>query len=301
VSQPADALEPTLTALDPTERAFVLGSTVLGLGVDGAAALAPPASERCAAALRMLARVPRDQKAARIGQLARELGAAFPPAVEVVHPSWLPKTLAAEPSDFLPALVVGAPPAVRQAVGEVMQSRQAEGEASNPASLSPELAAELRRVVFASLRYVFASARGPIGAVLERSGAGAAGEIRRLGARSLGASLAGSPSEVIARAMAVVGSEYASDLRDAAQRVDDVGRREGESDVKAAATDPATTADERLQWIGSRALIRLARGESEEVRRALALRMPRSLGKQLLVANGPSEAAKPDRRAGGKP
>jgi hypothetical protein len=297
---PSDALDPALAALDPTERAFVLGSTVLGLGAEVARALAAPSSERCAAALSTLARVPRDQKAARIGQLARELGAPFPPAVDMVHPSWLPKALAAEPSDFLPALAQGGPPAVRQSVGEVMQARQAEGEAVTPANLHPELAAELRRVVFATLRHVFATTDGPLAGLLERSGAHALGEIRRLGARSLGASLAGSPTEVLARAMAVVGSAYAADLRHAAERGDDPGRRAAEGDVKAAAGDPATTPEERLEHIGYQALLRLARHESEEVRRAVALRMPRHLGKQLLAAAAP-EAAKPQRGGGRKP
>jgi hypothetical protein len=297
VNQKADGLDPALAALSPTERAFVLGSTVLGLGPEGPGVLAPPSGERCAAALKTLARVPREQKAARIAQLARELGAPFPPAVEVVHPSWLPKALAAEPTDFLPALVVGAPPAVRQAVGEVMQARQGESEAANPASLSPELAAELRRVVFASLRHVFATTSGPLAAVLERSGPGLLDEVRRLGARSLGASLVGSPFEVIARAMAVVGSNYATDLRQAAENADDVRRRAGEGDVKAAAADPVTSAEERLERIGFQAVLRMARGEGEEVKRALALRMPRNLGKQLLAAGPPApEPAKPSRK-----
>jgi hypothetical protein len=298
---PSDALDPTLAALDPTERAFVLGSTVLGLGGDGARVLASPSAERCGAALSTMARVPRDQKAARIGQLARELGAPFPPAVDLVHPSWLPKALAAEPSDFLPALALGGPPAVRQAVGEVMQSRQADEEPGTPATLSPELAAELRRVVFATLRHVFATSDGPLAGVLERSGPNMLIEIRRLGARSLGASLAGSPAEVLARAMAVVGSAFAVDLREAAEQVEDRLRREAEADVKAAARDPASTPEERLERIGHQALLRLARHESEEVRRAVALRMPRHLGKQLLTPAVVPEPAKPLRGAGGRP
>ncbi len=299
MSQPADALDPTLAALDPTERAFVLGSTVLGLGPENAAVLAGPAGERCAAALRTLAKVPRDQKAGRIGQLARELGAAFPPAVEIVHPSWLPKALAAEPSDLLPALVVGASPSVRQAVGEVMQSRRAEGELANPATLSPELAAELRRVVFASLRHVFAACQGPLAAVLERTGPGALQEVRRLGARSLGASLAGSPHEVLARAMAVVGGSFAGDLRQSAEAADPAARREGEADVKAAAADAAATSEERLERIGHRAMLRLARAQDDEVKRAVALRLPRELGKHLLGTGAAAEGAQGGRRGAG--
>jgi hypothetical protein len=300
VSQAADGLDPTLQALDPAERAFVLGSTVLGLGPENAGRLAPPAGERCAAVLQAIARIPREQKAARIAQLARELGAPFPPAVEVVHPSWLPKALAAEPSDFLPALVAGAPPAVRQAVGEVMQARRAEGEPANPASLSPELAGELRRVIFGSLRHAFATTSGPLAPVLERSGPGSLLEVRRLGARALGASLGGSPPEVIARAMAVVGGTYAGDLRQAAERVDETSRREGEADVRAAASDPASTSEERLERIGFRAVVRLARKESDEVKRALALRLPRDLGKQLLSGGDGSDALKAGRGPGKK-
>ncbi len=294
MAQNAPALDPTLTALEAAERGFVLGSTVLGLGPDGAGVLAAPARDRCAAALKALARGPREQKAARIGQLARELSAPFPQSVEMVHPSWLVKPLAAEPSDFLPALVVGAPPGVRHAVGEVMQAR-GEGEPDIPATLTTELAAELRRVIFAPLRHVFTSASGPVGALLERSSAGMLNDLRRLGARSLGASLASSPPEVVARAMAVVGSAYAADLREAAQTVDSGPRREGEADVRAAAAEPVNSAEERLEKIGFYALKRLARGESPEVRRALALRLPRGLGKQLL-ADSPPEPAVEGRR-----
>ena len=42
-------------------------------------------AERCAAALQTLATLPRERKATRLGQLARELGAPFPPAVELCH------------------------------------------------------------------------------------------------------------------------------------------------------------------------------------------------------------------------
>jgi hypothetical protein len=286
VAQNAGGLDPTLTALQVAERGFVLGSTVLGLGADAARALAGPARERCAAALSTLAKVPRDQKAARIALLARELSAPFPPWVEVVHPTWLAKPLAAEPSDFLPALVVGAPPGVRQAVGEVMQAR-GEGEPPAAVTLAPELAAELRRVIFAPLRHVWATTSGPLAPLLERGSPGMLGELRRLGARSLGASLAGSPPEVVARAMAVVGSAYAADLREAARTGDSGSRHEGEWDVKAAAQEPVTSAEERLEKIGFFALKRLARDESAEVKRALALRLPRSLGKELLTENEP--------------
>jgi hypothetical protein len=294
VADNAGGLDPTLTALQVAERGFVFGSMVLGLGPEGAKALAPPARERCVAALTMLARVPRDQKAARIALLARELSAAFPPWVEIVHPSWLAKPLAAEPSDFLPALVVGAPPGVRQAVGEVMQAR-GEGEPASPVTLAPELAAELRRVIFAPLRHIAASANGPLALLLDRTSAGMLSELRRLGARSLGASLASSPPEVVARAMAAVGSAYASDLREAAQTVDTAQRREGEADVKAASAEPVSSAEERLEKVGFHALKRLARGESPEVKRALALRLPRSLGKELL-SEAPEPPAEPRRK-----
>jgi hypothetical protein len=284
VSQDGE-LDPSLTALDLVERGFVLGSTVLRLGPDGAAPLTAPAQGHCTAALKTLARAPRDKKIAHIAQLARELGAPFPPAVEIGHPSWLRGHLDVEPSDLLPALIAGAPPALRSAAGEVMQSRRGQGddEPAAAATLSPELAAELRRVVFAPLRHVFASASGPMGALLGRSSQGALFEMRRLGARSLGASLASSPSVILARAMAVVGDSFASDLRQAAESVDDASRREAEADVKAAASDPATTAEERLERIGFQALRRFARGASTEVKRALALRLPRNLGEQLLA------------------
>ena len=151
-------------------------------------------------------------------------------------------------------------------------------------------------MIFAPLRHVWATTSGPLAPLLERSSAGMLGELRRLGARSLGASLASSPPEVVARAMAVVGSAYAADLGEAARTGDTGSRHEGEADVKAAAGEPVTSAEERLEKVGFFALKRLARDESADVKRALALRLPRSLGKELLTDNNEPPPEPPRRK-----
>ena len=62
--------------------------------------------------------------------------------------------------------------------------------------------------------------------------------------------------------------------------------------MKAAASDPAASAEERLERIGFQALVRLVRGESTEVKRAVALRLPRELGKQLLHEEAPGRSSR---------
>jgi hypothetical protein len=200
-----------------------------------------------------------------------------------VHASWIRKALAAEPSDLLPALVAGAPPAAREAVAEITAARAREGAPIEPVVLVPEIATELRRFAFGGLVPPLPDAGPQVAPLLELTPVQLIFEVRRLGARSLGASLASAPMDIRARAMAGVGPALADDLRVASSTADRSARHEGEADVKAAAAEgPAGAVEERLEAIGISALERLLRPESLEVHRALALRLPARLGRKLL-------------------
>jgi hypothetical protein len=249
-----------------------------------AALLTPPEGEQCEAALQTLGTLPREAKAARIGQLARELGAPYPAALDQVHSSWLRKALATEPSDLVGALVAGAPPSARLAAAEILSARAREGNVAEPLTLIPEIAIELRRFVFGALASSTPPSGPTIAPLLACSPSELLLEVRRFGARSLGASLASAPVDVKARAMAGVGPALAEDLREATRNADNVRRFEAESDVKAASAATGAAVEERLELIGISALDRHLRAESVDVRRALAVRLPSRLGKRLLPA-----------------
>ncbi len=278
-------MEAIFGALSAEGRGFVLGATLLGLEDDAAALLADPEGAPCRTALAALYKLPREGKAIRLGQLARELGAPYPPALEQVHGSWIRKTLAAEPSDLVGALVAGAPPAAREAANEVLTARQREGRVAEPVTLVPEVATELRRLIFGAIAPANPAAGPAIAPLLELDNDDLMFEVRRLGARSLGASLSTAPVDIRARAMAGVGPRLAEDLREAAATADKVRRYEGEQDVKAASDGPGGTVEERLELIGISHLDRKLRPESLEVRRALAARMHARVGRRLLPAS----------------
>jgi hypothetical protein len=269
-------------SLTVEERGFVLGATLLGLGLEGAAALADPS--RCAAALTALAGFDRASKATRLGMLAREIGSPYPVGFDQLHRSWLQKLLALEPLDLIPALVAGGPEAAREAAGRLFSAKTAEGTPPPGLRLPPELLAELRRLVFSCAPEVRATPASPeLAALLSLSGRSFLAELRRLGARSLGASLAAAPVEVTARAMAAVGHVLADELRRAAESAELDERRQAELDVMAAAAEPGSTVEDRLEGTGFHAVRRKLAGESFEVRRALALRMPVRFGERLLA------------------
>ena len=272
-------------SLTVEERGFVLGATLLGLGPEAGNALAGDQGSACSTALKTLSRLDRERKATRLGHLARELGAPYPLGFDQLHRSWVQKLLAQEPLDLIPALVAGGPPAAREAAGRLFAAWTSDGPPPPGLRLPPELLAELRRLVFSSSAEVRATAANPeLAPLLDLAGRPFLEELRRLGARSLGASLAAAPVEVTARAMAAVGHALSEELRRASETADEGERRGAEADVKAAAAEPGSTVEDRLESTGFHALCRKVRSESPEVRRALALRMPARLGERLLAA-----------------
>jgi hypothetical protein len=271
-------------ALTVEMRGFVLGATLLGLDEEGPPRLTEPASQGCAAAVTMLTRLPREAKSARLGQLARDLGAPYPAGLEMVHSHWIRRALASEPSDLLTSLVAGAPPGVREAAAEILAARARDGRPGDPLVLVPEVATELRRLVFKSFTAPAPAASVAAAPLLALTPAELLFEVRRLGARVLGASVAKAPIDVRARAMAAVGVALAQELRDAAETADKATRAEAEADLKATADATGGTVEERLERMGIAALERRLRDETAELRRALAVRLPLRLGRRLLPA-----------------
>ena len=277
------SVESIFGALTAETRGFVLGATLLDLEDATAGQLTAPDADQCTAALQTLRKLPREAKAARIGQLARELGAANPAALETVHPSWLGRVLDREPSDLVTALVAGAPPSAREAAAAILAARARAGRPAESVTLLPEMATELRRLVFGGIAARVPLSSPAVAPLFQGSADQLVRDVRRLGARALGASLATAPLDVKARAAAGVGPGFADDFRDAARTADNRLRDEGETDVRMAnAKGPTGAVEERLELIGISALDRKLRRESAEVRRALAVRLPWRLGHHLL-------------------
>jgi hypothetical protein len=282
------SVEAVFGALSVEMRGFVLGATLLGLDEAGPPLLTEPAADACAAAVAALTRLPRDAKSARLGQLAREMGAPFPAGLELVHSQWLRRALAAEPSDLLAPIVAGAPPGVREAANEVMVARgrdARDGWGGDPVVLVPELATELRRLAFMAFTGPPPVATVAAAPFVALSPPELLKEVRRLGARVLGASVAKAPMDVRARAMAAVGVAFAQDLREAAETADAATRAEAEAGLKVAAESSGSTVEERLEQMGILALERRLRNETSELRRTLAMRLPLRLGRRLLPAD----------------
>jgi hypothetical protein len=180
----------------------------------------------------------------------------------------------------LPSLVAGAPPAARAAASELAAER-GQGEDLEPVTLPPELATELRRLVFAAAaESLVPEAGAAVAPLLELDASGMREELRRLGACSLGYTLADAPIEVKARAMAAVG-KFSQELRAASESTDPRARRDAEADVKAVSGAPGGTVEERLEGMGFSALCRRLRDEAPEVRKAVALRLPQQLAHKL--------------------
>ena len=276
----------SLELLTLPERGFVLGAALLGLGAEAPAQLVPQVAERCGAALQVLSTLPRERKATKLGQLARDLGAPFPAGVELCHRSWLKPMLEPEPSDLVQTLVVGAPPPLREAAGELLREREAGGSAATPA-VHP--ARDGHRAAPAGVR----AGAGPE----RRRGPGGRrrcwswirpGCARRCGGWGRGRWALPWPRP---RTRCAPGRwrRWASSRPTCARpprTPTSSARRDGELDVKSAAGDAAATVEARLEGIGIWSLARLVRTETTEVRRALAMRLPPRLAKRLLPEGG---------------
>jgi hypothetical protein len=276
-----ERIDRLVAPLGAPERGFLLGALLLGQGPALAGALAEPSRGRCAPVMAALAGLSRAERAAVSARLAPELTASFPPRLAEVHPSWLREALAAEPSEIFPALLAGAPPAVRAAAAEVLGARGEPRLSPSPAALAPEACAELQRLVFGGLAPAL-ERPGPawLEALCALGPEALLEEVLRRGAATLGASLAGTPLEARARAMAGVGPRWARVL-EAAAAGEGGARAEAQADVAGAATERADTAAERLEQIGLRALARALAPEGPAAVQAVAMRLPARMGRRL--------------------
>jgi flagellar biosynthesis/type III secretory pathway protein FliH len=280
---------------------------VLGLVLGGAHARDPAAADRlrgadgaaCRAALDALGALPRDERARCLARLARAASAVPPPGIERVHPGWLRAALEREATPILLAIADGLPPAVGAVVAEIVEARghthaPARDDAPSlrrPAAVDAGTLGELRRALFApfvAMPDAAAAAAPGASPACRLASLGAdelAGEIGRLGAEQLGASLHGAPPAVVARAAARLGEPAARIVLEAARAPRGAAERARARALVAAASDAADRALAHLgvaRSIGLHALADVLADEPDEGARAVALRLPPALGEALL-------------------
>jgi hypothetical protein len=226
--------------LSPEERGFVAAAALLGLekaAVDRA--LAGDGAQRAWAAL---GAVPVEQRAPALAQLLRD-----GPAIADLHPGWAHEALAGEPTGLALALAQDS-----SLAGAAVALARSRGEEVAPWPLDPQVRQELARLLVATLEPLTTEPAGPLGRALGAlDSESLEQELCRWGARTIGASLAGAPLELRARAMASAGAPWSVQIASAAARPTEPAARERARHLVArAATLPALTPLHRLRAVG---------------------------------------------------
>lgn len=270
--------------LSAEESGFVLAATLNKGSAPALEWLAPgPEATRCRAAWGRIAALPRQQRAAALARLARDVFGPVSAALEHIKPGWIEAALEREASPVVVALVAGLPQAAGDAARRVLARRGEALETVHATEIAHELLADLRRAVLGPLAAV-APAGSRAAVLAELPDRELIEEIDRLGAETLGLSLRGAPRALVARATALAGAGRRTVLDAARGPVNDEARERARALVAAAAVDDRTV--ERVRVVGLRALGLTLRVEGEQAARAVALRLPVVLGRILLRGAG---------------
>ncbi|MBC8132420.1 MAG: hypothetical protein H7X95_05510 [Deltaproteobacteria bacterium] len=308
-----------LAALDAEERGFVLGMLLRAdaqeqepaPAIDAPVPPIPaaPSAARCDEAIAMVVALPRTERLRVMGVLAREALAPWPPGIENVHHDVLCDVLQAESTAVVRQMAAGGGPnAVRRAAeAELMRRRDGNttGEpADNDLLLSSATQAALVDLQRAVLVSIVPVPPAPLGTTLHRLGRRLAvltpsallTEVTDAGADLLGTSLRGADADALKRAIAHVGAPWSERILEIARQDTDPHAEEDHAAGRArarvlvSATTPAESPRRTLERLGARALgDRLGREDPDQTL-AVAQRLPRDLGRELLAG---AEAATP--------
>jgi hypothetical protein len=283
-----------VAALPFAQKGLVLGALLARMPPETFAARFPGAAgRRGQAALESLGAGPRAARASTLAGLISLVRAPVPAGIARVHAGWLRERLVLESSAVIRAIQGaagdqdGLPVEVRRVAQGILTER---GEASSEdIRISAAGTAELRRRVFAGL-VPLAEPGAPVGPEAARlmplSFAAVQEEIEARGAETLGVSLRGAPSPVVARAAASLGGRLAGTLLDAAAQTGPADTRE------AARRLVARVATERpvdlAAHLGARSLA-VAVVDTDALL-AVAQRLPPALGRRLLAFAAESQA-----------
>ena len=235
--------------MDEEDYGIVLALQALAVGEAGLAYLLPERRSVCAKVWQKL------ENSGRAERFLADLRGSFlgvlPHGIEALHPSWIAHALADEP-EHIAAIVSTAVP-------ELLRSCLDRSGSASPAKAPLPVQREVVRLAFAELVPLCASDGGPLASSLGRlSFDDLLAEVTRLGAHTVGQSLAGSAPAIRARAMASVGEPWA--LRGEAPR----------------------TPIERLRQVGILALRAELQAEHSTSIAMVAGRLPANLGRMLL-------------------
>lgn len=234
----------------------------LGAGESALQALDDSRREACSKAWRLLNAMDEPARARKVAAWLAEAGRAVPAGLECLHPSWRQEVLA------------DGRPEMRAAIESVEPGA---------GSVSGELRREIARLAFRRLSPLLVSSAGPLAQRL--CGLGfeeLLAEITRMGARTVGRSLAGAAKGLRARAMASAGEPWAGAIGAGAS--EDVSPDERAVAVACASTAVAGKAHapaERLLAIGLAAMKAQLQAEHPCSTFRVAGRLPAPLGRAL--------------------
>ena len=256
------ASETGVEAPGDRERGMLLAFHSLGPGESGLIALDEPSQAICARAWRDFQALDEAAQARCLAAWRAPVASALPTGLSRLHPSWRQEALAGERAEVRATLEDRVP----------------------GAALPDETRREIARIAFAWLGPLAESDGGPLsdklcGLEFEEL----LSEVTRLGARTVGLSLAGAAPALRARAMALAGEPWAKVIGEAS--VETVSRKDRSIATVLASTSVASQARapaERMLAIGVAALrARLAEEHPGSPFR-VAGRLPAPLGRALV-------------------
>ncbi len=302
-------IDAQLADLDAADRGFVLGVLIAGTADAGDSAavlaLASPAGERCADAIRTIAALPRPERMRLLGLFAREALAPLPAGIEDVHPDALREVLRDESVETIRLITANGPSVLRAVGAAVIALRGAEEETLNQGDQAQQrdqksgtapadAVADLQRAVLAP---IVAVPPLPPGVEPRRFGrkltalapAALLTALTGAGADLLGASLRGADEETLKRAAAHTGAPWAERIVGAARA--GAGSTDAATEcsrdrarILVAATTPTGDPRQILERLGARAFGDRLQREDPDLALAVAQRLPSDLARELLAA-----------------
>jgi hypothetical protein len=210
------------------------------------------------------------------GDLQGPFAEVLPRGIQDLHPSWIAKALADEPEQIVAI--------VRAALPESLRTTLDRRGSASPGKAPLPVQREVVRLAFADLAPLWASDGGPRASSLCRLSFGdLLAEVTRMGARTVGQSLAGSTPAVRARAMASVGQPWAQQILAAAlEPASKPVQVAAVTLAEAMRGEAPRTPIERLRQVGILALRAELQAEHSTSIAKLAGRLPANLGRMLL-------------------
>jgi hypothetical protein len=260
------------------ERGLLLAFHGLGAGESVLSALDDPSRTTCATAWREFRAKDERARAEIVAAWRAEAVSALPEGLSRLHPSWLHEALAGEGAETLRAIGASVPDPLRAGREGGPNPWAADGSA-----LPEEARRELARLAFGWLAPLAEGGAGPLAerlCGLEHEELVA--EVTRLGARTVGLSLAGAAPALRARAMVSAGEPWARVIGQASSEPVSPEERSAAAVLASTAADGhARVPAERMLAIGLVALKAQLVAEHPASPLRVAGRLPAPLGRVL--------------------